>query len=267
MNNEQNEDRRFSRRAAVQKAAVAGAVVWTTPMILSSTARAASGTEVEQECKSYWIFKLEAQGGQVCAVASGRSGGSTCADVAKANVPAGFRVGERVPGGGTVFSGFEVDGTDITNGSVSIDPAVGKILAVVGKKRRNDCTSFSGGSLANTEGQSHVMIVWCSPLDNPPAGGGCFATAVKTSDLVLDEDEEKKDEEKKDKEDEKTGASSRSSDQSTETTPATEPTEVTTTSSSVPEVVDTTTTTTAPTTTTTTTTTTAPTTTTSPPAD
>ena len=167
---EQKNVSQVGRRDVIKKSAVAGAIVWTAPAILSSRALAThTGTHV---CANTYIFKLE---GGACTTANRNFCPTKNLAVANAANP---NVCLTKP---TNLSNVVTNCTysEASGGTFRLQPGFYPI-GTVGKKGSSEvdgsqCTTFgppslSGGTYQTVTGESHVYVIVCGPA----VAGTCY---------------------------------------------------------------------------------------------
>ena len=146
----QQSESTFGRRDIIKKSAVAGAVVWTAPMIVSSRALASDHSpDGGPVCDNFARGKIEAGGPTL---------GTLFCELDKGYVQAN-------PTTQAVVIGSY---SESTGGCFTLASDV-TLVAIIGKKRAHECNDFTPVGIANPggrycvpAGQSHIMVVVCS---------------------------------------------------------------------------------------------------------
>lgn len=168
---EQKNVSQVGRRDVIKKTAVAGAIVWTAPAILSSRALAThTGTHV---CANTYVFKLEDAG---CTSANRNFCPAQILAIASAASPSPPNPCLKNP---TNLSDVVINCTysEAAGGTFTLQPGFYPIGSV-GKKgsgATSQCTPFgppslSGGRYQTVTGESHVYVIVCGPA----VAGTCY---------------------------------------------------------------------------------------------
>jgi hypothetical protein len=149
----------YGRRDIIKKTAVAGAVVWTAPVIVSSRALASEPSGPGGSCDYIYIVKID--------------GGPDLGGKVFCPFPASYL---QLSSPNIVTGEYVEDG----NAWFQLDSTV-TLLQVVGKKRPNECNVLTASEVSGFPGrytvpatQSHIYVVICShvPLNGVPINYG-----------------------------------------------------------------------------------------------
>ena len=152
----ENSESAYGRRDIIKKTAVAGAVAWTAPLIVSSRALAqVPSDDPGPVCANYYMVKIDlvplgAPDEMFCELDKGYVHVN---DWTKILVSGSYREGNAK--------------NDAGGGRFTLQPGI-TLVAVTGKKRKNECNDVTpsgpGPTFFVAGGQSHIIVVVCSDL-------------------------------------------------------------------------------------------------------